>query len=271
MGPKRLAVITGANKGIGLEIAKKLAESGVHTILACRNIEHEGIALDHFKHLGLDAEFRILDISDRHSINHFAHGVERDFGKIDILVNNAAIAFKNSDPTPFEQQARPTVHTNYFGTLWTTQALLPLLRKSSNPRIVNVASSAGHLRILKSKELRDQFTSPDLTIDKLSAMMEEFVEAVESGRHAAEGWPNTCYGTSKLAVIALTQVLARENPGILVNACCPGYCATDMSSHQGTRSAEMGARTPVYLALLPENVGLTGKFLSDEQDITASW
>lgn len=178
----------------------------MHTVLACRNIEHEGIALEHFKHLGLDAEFRILDISDRNSIAHFVHGIERDFGKIDILVNNAAIAFKASDPTPFEQQARPTVHTNYFGTLWTTQALLPLLRKATNPRIVNVASSAGHLRIIPSKQIRDQFTSPDLTIDKLSALMEEFVEAVEAGKHAAEGWPNSCYGTSKLAVIALTQV-----------------------------------------------------------------
>ena len=66
-------------------------------------------------------------------------------------------------------------------------------------------------------------------------------------------------------------MLARENPGMLVNACCPGYCATDMNSHQGTQSAEMGARTPVYLALLPEDVDVTGKFFANEQDITASW
>ena len=96
--------------------------------------------------------------------------------------------------------------------------------------------------------------------------MNEFVTAVENNNHDARGWPNTCYGTSKLAVIALTKILARDEPNILVNACCPGYCATDMSSHKGPRPAEQGAETPAYLAQLPDN-GPTGKFFYDNAEL----
>jgi carbonyl reductase 1 len=144
--------------------------------------------------------------------------------------------------------------------------MLPLLRKSTSPRIVNVASQAGLLRILPSREKVEAFTSPTLTVDEISDMMKHFIESVQQGKHAAEGWPNTCYGTSKLAVIALTRVLAKNEPGILINACCPGYCSTDMSSHRGTRSAEEGARTPAFLAMLPDG-GPTGKFFYDEAEI----
>lgn len=246
-----------------MEIAKKLCEHGVHVILACRNFEHAGMALETFKHLGYDAEYRHLDISDRACIRQFAEGIEHTYGHLDILVNTAAIAFKAHDHTPFEDQARPTVMTNYFGTLWITQALLPLLRRSAFPRIVNVASDSGHLRLLHSQDLKDAFSSSELTIDKLSNLMESFVESAEAGRAETEGWPHTSYGTSKLAVIALTQVLAREEPGILINACSHGHS----SSETGIQDH---SRTPVYLATLPEN-GITGKFLSDENDITASW
>jgi len=201
-----------------LEIAKQLCEHGCHVILASRSFEHAGIALENFKQLGYDAEYRHLDISDKESIKKFASEINHHFGKLDILVNCAAISFKQHEPVPFEQQARPTVLTNYFGTLWTTEALIPLLRKSGHPRIVNVASEAGHLRILRSETLREAFSSPDLTVERLSELMESFVEAVEAGDHVAKGWPSNFYATSKMAVIALTQVLARDHPGILINS-----------------------------------------------------
>ena len=181
--------------------------------------------------------------------------MKRDFDSIDILVNNAAIAFKGSDPTPFAQQAWPTINTNYFGTLRLTEGLLPLIEKSTrSPRIVNVASSAGHLRILTSKvpaqwtlwmnnilwwilcmhawmkirmyeciwwreasdwrtafqELVQKFLSPILRVSDISDLMNPFVRDVQGGSHSQRGWPNTCYGTSKLGVIALTRVMARD-------------------------------------------------------------
>jgi carbonyl reductase 1 len=243
----------------------------MHTILACRNPELGDNALQYFKQHGYDAEVRQLDISNRKSIEDFAQGMERDFDRLDVLVNNAAIAFKSSDPTPFQQQARPTFHTNYYGTLWATQALLPLLQKSSHPRIVNVASEAGHLRIIKNLDLKATFSSPRLTLDELNNLVERFIQAVEEDRHKDEGWPETCYGLSKLSVIAMTQILAREHANILINACCPGYCDTDMTSHRGPRPAEVGARTPALLALLPDDSTVTGKFYANEEDITSSW
>lgn len=267
MSGKLLAVVTGANKGIGFEIARKLAQSGFKTIVACRNPELGNSAAETLRSEGGDAEFRPLDVSDKESILQFASSLSNDYPALDVLVNNAAIAYKNADPTPFQEQARPTVHTNYFGLLWLTEALLPLMRKSvAQPKIVNVASQAGALRIFKSEEKKSQLLSETLTVDELNIFMQDFVEAVESGNHSKDGWPNTCYGTSKAGVIALTRVLARDEPTILINSCCPGYCATDMSSHKGHKTAEEGARTPFMLATLDDNT-ITGKFYTEEREI----
>ena len=274
---KYIAVVTGANKGIGREIAQKLAAiPGIKVILAARNPEAGLAASKSLQDMNLDVEFRMLDISSIESINNFVNSLQTDFGRCDILVNNAAIAFKNSDPTPFNQQAAPTILTNYFGTLNLTQAMLPLLRAASTttvsgfpnriPRIVNVASLAGHLRILPSESRKQFFSSNDLTIGSLNAAMMEFIADVENGSHIEKGWPNTCYGVSKLAVIALTKIVARQEPTLMVNSCCPGYCQTDMSSHRGTKTAEEGARTPFLLAHMPDDLSVTGKFFSDEHE-----
>jgi carbonyl reductase 1 len=212
-------------------------------------------------------------------VNAFASSIERDFsGSVDILVNNAGIAFKSSDPTPFPQQARPTVCTIYFGTLRLTEKLLPSLRNAKRfGRLVNVSSEAGHLRIIKTKALKDQFANiEELPISKLSELMNKFINDVEAGRHTEEGWPSTCYGMSKLAVTAMTKRLAHEEQQrgageakpVLITCCCPGYCSTDMSSHQGTKSAEEGASTPAFLALQPEyDESKNGKFFSSEKEI----
>eukprot|EP01041_Mallomonas_annulata_P013519 gene13519-28673_t len=150
-----IAVITGANKGIGFEIAKKIAHSGQKTILTARDVVRGQNATDSLKSLGYDVEFRQLDICE---------GISRDYGCCDILINNAATAFKGSDPTPFQEQAEPTMTPNFFGTLELTEKMLPLLQKSSSPRIVNVASQSGLLRILPTKRRKDQFTSDTLSI-----------------------------------------------------------------------------------------------------------
>eukprot|EP01035_Chromulina_nebulosa_P017532 gene17532-23094_t len=261
-----IAVVTGSNKGIGFEIVKKLSSIGYKTILATRNVDLGSKAASSLRSQGLDVEFRELDISSDESIKAFVSKFQSDYGKCDVLVNNAAIAFKGSDPTPFKLQAEPTIKTNYFGTLSLTTLMLPLLQNSSSPRIVNVASQAGLLGILPSNDRKKFFTSETLTVDDLSEALNQFVVDVKNEKHKENGWPNSCYGISKLGVIALTKVLARNYPNIIINACCPGYCKTDMSSHGGNRSAEEGARTPFYLSTLTTG-SVTGKFFYDEKEI----
>lgn len=258
-----VAIITGSNKGVGFAIVEKLLKQNIHCILACRNIELGNSALQSLQKQGYkNVEFRQLDISDEASINSFVSGITT----VDILVNNAAIAFKDADPTPFEKQAVPTFNTNYFGTIELTMKILPLLKKSKNPRIVNITSQAGMLRIIKSQPIKDKFTSPSLTINELNALATEFVTDVTNGVHSKKNWPNSNYGMSKLCLSIFTKLLAEQEKGMKINCCCPGYCDTDMSSHRGTRSPADGATTPVFLALnedLP-----SGKFFYDCKEIT---
>jgi carbonyl reductase 1 len=247
--------------------------------LACRTEELGQRAVQELQAEGCkNCEFRQLDISSTESIERFVDSVKRDYNNsVDILVNNAGIAFKNADPTPFQQQVRPTVMTNYFGTYELTTRMIPLLRNAKRfGRLVNVASEAGHLRIIKSPELQDQFTNIHaLTLSNLNDLMNQFITVVENGTHSQGGWPNTCYGMSKIGVIAMTKRLAFEEeaktdgtPRVLVTCCCPGYCSTDMSSHRGTKTAEEGARTPAFLALQPEfSAAMNGKFFSSEKEI----
>lgn len=206
-----------------------------------------------------------LDLTDDASIANAARWVEDEYGSLDVLVNNAAVCFNDPtlygkvDHTPFERQAGITIRTNYFGTLGVMQSFLPLLEKSPSPKVVNVASAAGRLTILRSRRLTDAFTSDTLTMPELSKLMEEFVSDVEGGTHAENGWPDTCYGVSKLGVIALTRVIARERPGIMVNSVDPGYCRTDQNDNRGVVDPADGAYTPYLLTLMEADNDDDGK------------
>lgn len=272
---RRVALVTGANKGIGKEIARKLgAVEGMTTILGCRNKELGAAAVEELKAAGCkEVIFQHIDLNDPKTMTAAADFIAKEFGVLDILINNAAICF--NDPTlygkcaytPFEKQAGITVNTNFFGTLGVTEALLPLLKKSTSPRIVNVASAAGRLSILRSQEKKSMFTSPNLQGSQLSDLMRQFVRDVEDGSHTNKGWPNTCYGTSKLGIIALTKVLARDERGMMVNSVDPGYCATDQNANQGYISAEEGARTPFWLACLGADKFVSGKHFYEQAEI----
>jgi len=263
----RVALVTGANKGVGLEIAKKFAaDPSIGTlIVACRTDGPKTA-----QELGTNCEDVYLDLTDDDSIAKCRKYVEEKHGKLDILVNNAAICF--NDPTlygkvpetPFRDQASITLQTNYFGTKKLTESLLPLMREPSS-RIINMASYAGRLSILNSKRLVAQFTDPDLTTQQLDGYLNEFVHAVEAGTHASQGWPNTCYGVSKLGLIAYSRILARDYPHLYVNTVDPGYCATDQNNHRGTRPAARGAVTPFLLATTPNPY--TGVHFYDEQEM----
>lgn len=200
-----------------MEIAKKFVQHGVKTIIAARNEEQSKKVIQELINsdgeLESFLEFRPLDISSEESIDTFANALKSDYDHIDILVNNAAIAFKQSDPTPFREQGPPTFRTNYFGTQRLTEALFPLLRASKAPRVVNVASQAGSLNIIPSPNLKEEFLSFDRdndSIEHLNALANKFLTDVQQGVHAKNGWPNSNYGMSKLALIALTKIWARR-------------------------------------------------------------
>jgi NAD(P)-dependent dehydrogenase (short-subunit alcohol dehydrogenase family) len=265
----QIAFVTGGQQGIGKEIARKLAIAGVTTILGCQDNDLGSKVSQELQEAGGDVVFTQLELCDNATILAARDLISEKFGRLDILINNAAICFNDPtlygkcDYTPFEKQAGITIATNFFGTLDVTRAMLPLMRSSPSPRIVTVASNAGRLAILRSQDKVAAFTSPSLKVDQIEQYMRQFVEDVESGVHASQGWPNTCYGVSKLGLIALTRVLARDEPQLMINCVDPGYCATAQNAFQGQDTPEEGARAATFLALLPDDKKVSGKYYTN--------
>ena len=268
---QRVAVVTGANKGIGYFIALQLGLSGLfqHVLLGCRDVNRANEAVASLQ-AQLPSSVTVssypLLLGDSTSHSAFAQKIKENFGKVDCLVNNAAMAFKGADPTPFQEQTKPTLDVNFRGTVDFTEKMLPLLKKGTDPRLVNVASMSGRLGQL-SPELQSKFSSPTLTMPELHKLVNDFEHSVQDGTHKSHGWGNSNYGLSKLAVIAATKVLAREHPDIAINCCCPGYCKTDMTNQGGTRDPRDGARNAVIPATVADPP--TGAFYRDYQ--VAEW
>ena len=236
MQDRRVAVVTGANKGIGLEIARQLAREGITVYLGARDASRGQAAAEKLRAEGLDARPLALDVTNDASAGAAAALIERDAGRLDILVNNAGIAIDDAPPSRVSMDVvRRTYDTNVFGVVRVTQAMLPLLRKSDAGRIVNLSSGLGSIT---------RNTDPSW----------EFA-----------GVKYLAYNSSKSALNAITVQFASElrDTPIKVNAADPGYVATDMNRHQGVRSVEQGAATPVRLALLPPD-GPTGGYFNDE-------
>ena len=267
----RVAVVSGSNKGIGFCVALQLGLSGQfqHIILACRDAGRAASAVQSMQ-AELPSSVRVeavpLTVGNGESHSEFAQSMEKSFGKVDCLVNNAGFAYKNADPTPFKDQTKKTLDINYRGTVDFTQSMLPLLRKGKDPRIVNVASMAGRLSQV-SPALQAKFASPSLTLPVLNGLVDDFEASVQDGTHSAKGYSNSNYGMSKLALIAATKVLARENPDVVFICCCPGYCKTDMTSQKGLRDPSDGAKNAVIPATM-ENPP-TGAYFSDYKE--ADW
>ncbi|XP_070566129.1 carbonyl reductase [NADPH] 1-like [Ptychodera flava] len=256
--PKTVAVVTGSNKGIGFAIVRALCKNFDGDVYLTARDEGRGQqAVQDLEKENLHPKFHQLDINSKESIGKLKEFLEKNYGGLDILVNNAAIAYKANSTAPFAEQADVSMRCNFFGTLDVCHALFPLLRPHS--RVVNVASRGGIASFKKlSQQLAEQFQSDSLTESQLIGLMNRFVSDTKAGDHQAKGWANSAYGATKLGVIALTAIQARalkDDPreDTLINACCPGYVDTDMSSHKGTKTPDEGAITPVYLALLPPN------------------
>jgi NAD(P)-dependent dehydrogenase (short-subunit alcohol dehydrogenase family) len=237
-----VALVTGANQGIGLQIAKDLVTHGLTVLVGSRNLERGEAAA---REAGPDARAIQLDVTDQASITAAAKRIHSELGRLDVLINNAAISNTNKLPgqsvEEYVKLTRPSNvsldemravwETNVFGVLAVTQAMLPLLREAPAARIVNVSSGVGSLT--RNADPAFQWRSIFGPV----------------------------YPASKTALNAITLAMAieLESTGIKVNAACPGFTKTNLNNYAGTQTVEEGAREPVRLALLGPD-GPTGTF-----------
>jgi len=265
-------VVTGSNKGIGRGIietlCKVLSKNEWAIYLTARNVELGKKTVSELEHSGLSVNFHQLDINCKDSRNTLREYVKNKYGGVDILINNAGIAYKQDSTTPFAEQAEVTMETNFFNTLKMCQEFIPILKQNS--RLVNVSSMMTQMTLKKlGKQLYDRLLGP-MTMKELEDCMHEFVRAAKENTLEQHGWANSAYGVSKIGVTKMTSILSDEIKGdsrnILINCCCPGYVDTDMTSHKGHLTIYQGADTPTYLATLPEgNMAPSGKFLSERK------
>jgi len=227
----KTVLITGANKGIGYEVARQLAGKGFHVFLGARNQDAGRKAADEIAKAGKKASFLKIDVADNASVA----GAAREFAKtadhLDVLVNNAGIIVDgdNGILEISDELLRKTLETNTLGALRVARAFVPLLRKSKAPRVINVSSGGGQLT------------------------------------GGADGW-SPAYCISKTALNSVTLQLATALPKFAVNSVCPGWVRTDMGGQYASRSVEEGADTIVWLAA-DASQKITGKFLRDRKEI----
>lgn len=283
--PTRTALVTGANKGIGLAIVRNLAlqypssafNNGPLLIyLTARDQSRGEAALASLSqdaqllkakaladHGGLSTvKYHGLDISKPKSIEEMAGFLKKEHPEgIDFVINNAGIAMDGFD----SNVVKTTLQCNYYGTLQATTSLLPLIRQGG--RLVNVASMVGHLNHKYSEAVRQQFLGSK-TVEDVTTLMEAFTHAVEVGDQEKKGWPSAAYAVSKSGVIGMTRAIARKeaqsDKAVLINSCCPGYVNTDMTKGRGVKTVDQGAQTPVLLAL-GDIGGKAGEFWSKEK------
>jgi len=194
-------------------------------------------------------EYVQIDLNSEESIKNAAQHVSKTHQNIDIIVHNAGMAYKGDafDSTVVKN----TFAVNYYGTIAVNNAFMPLLSKN-DPRIIFVSSRAGRIGQIKSEKLQQQFLQCD-DFDKLTKLLNQFVATVEENKDKLGDWPRSAYGMSKVGVSMYTRILATKSEckNIFVAAMCPGYVATDMSSHKGPRTPDQGAWAATQLATMP--------------------
>ena len=232
MAEQRIALVTGGNRGIGLEICRQLAKLGIRVLLGSRDLAKGTAAAGDLNASKLPVEARQLDVADEQSILDCMDWIRRDIGRLDILVNNAGIMIEDADNAPEEEMriVGETMQTNVYGPLLLSRLAIPLMKSRRFGRIVNLSSGMGSLTEM------------------------------------AAGY--IAYRMSKAAINVVTRVLAAEaeGMGILVNSADPGWVKTDMGGRGANRTVYKGAETPVWLATVPEG-GPTGGFFRDRKPI----
>ena len=232
MAEQRIALVTGGNRGIGLEVCRQLAQQGAKAILGSRDPAKGIAAARALIAAGLAVESRQLDVADIRSIRECMNWVRKDLGRLDILVNNAGIMVEDDDADPVEEIeiVRDTMQTNVYGPLLLSRLAIPIMKSRRYGRIVNLSSGMGSL--------------------------------------AEMGAGYFAYRVSKAGINVVTRVLAAESEGmgILVNSVDPGWVQTAMGGRGATRSVQNGAESVVWLATLPDS-GPTGGFFRDRKAV----
>jgi NAD(P)-dependent dehydrogenase (short-subunit alcohol dehydrogenase family) len=235
----RIALITGANRGLGLQAASQLAGLGMHVLIGSRDLGAGQAVSRHLADQGLSAAAVELDVGDPDSVHAVAQGISRTHQRLDVLVNNAGVTVEASADALTAAQIRSVCEVNVFGVVTTVHELLPLLRQSPHPRIVNVSSTTASLVLTEA--------------------------GTEFGGDAAR---RIAYSVSKAALNMLTLQYARafgadpQLAHIKINAVTPGYVATDMNHGQGTRTVSEGAKVIVEFATISDD-GPSGRFHND--------
>ncbi len=227
----KITLVTGANKGIGREVARQLAAKGFHVFIGARNRSAGRKAADEIAKKSGKATFLEIDVSDNNSVAAAAREFAKASDHLDVLVNNAGIIVDGDDAILeiSDELLRKTLETNTLGALRVIRAFVPLLARSKAPRVINVSSGGGQLT------------------------------------GGADGWA-PAYCISKTALNGVTSQLAAALPKFAINSVCPGWVRTDMGGRSATRSVEEGADTIVWLASeAPQD--LTGKFFRDRKEI----
>ncbi|MBF6338810.1 SDR family oxidoreductase [Nocardia abscessus] len=235
MSEQTIALVTGANKGIGYEIAAGLGALGWSVGVGARDEQRREAAVQKLRAAGADAFGVPLDVTDDASVVAAAELIEDRIGRLDVLVNNAGITggMPQTPSAVDPATVRAAVETNVIGVIRVTNAVLPLLRRSASPRIVNMSSTVGSLTLQ---------TTPGIDTGPISA----------------------AYSASKTFLNAVTVQYVKElrDTNILINAACPGFTATDLNGFRGVRTPEQGAAIAIRLATLPDE-GPTGGFFDD--------
>ncbi|XP_042048693.1 (-)-isopiperitenone reductase-like [Salvia splendens] len=285
--PRRYALVSGANRGIGLEICRQLASKGMVVILAARDEKRGLEARESLKELG-NVVFHQLDVADAASVAAVADFVRSEFGRLDILVNNAAsLGLKiDGDVLVLHEQfeadvasvssgelqelvhpkakgtlmetlewAQECVNTNYYGLKRVTEALIPLLQLSESPTIVNVSSTLGSLVLQPNEWVKGVLSSVDgLKEERIDEVVQEYLKNFKEGSLRENKWPLhiSAYKVSKAAVNAYTRLMAKKHKAFYINSVCPGYTRTELTYNLGLLTDTEGAEAPVKLALAPE-------------------
>jgi NAD(P)-dependent dehydrogenase (short-subunit alcohol dehydrogenase family) len=260
---RKVAVVTGGNRGLGLEVSRRLAELRWTVLLTGRDEDACDRAAEALRESRRDVVARALDVADRKSIDAFAQSIAREHRRIDALVNNAGVSLHGFDA----RVARETLAVNFFGAMRVTDRLLPYMAEGG--RIIMVSSGLGELTALNSQSLRERIAADTLTRGELISLMESFIAEVERGKHEKHGWPSSAYNVSKVGLNALTRVLARElagdkknvAPSVTIDSVCPGWVQTRMGGSGAPRSVEQGADGIVRAIV--EHDGGSGRFLRD--------